>query len=321
MNRPERTPLASGIAFAAGSYLLWGILPGYFVLIAATGTVVPTGPIELVAWRIVLSLVFCALLLTIVRGWGRFGTLLRDRRAMGWLAFASVVVAINWTVFVSAVFAGHVVEAALGYFINPIVTVLLGVVLLRERLHPLQWAAVGVSVVAVLVLAIGLGTVPWISLVLAGSFGLYGFAKNRVGPKADAIGGLAAETVILSPAAIAVLVVVGATTGISLGPNGPAHTALLLGAGAATAVPLILFAAGVRRIPLSYVGLLQYLAPVLQFVTGVFLLHEPMPLPRWIGFGIVWISLVLLAVDTLVHGARTRRGRVPDPTDGIAEIT
>ena len=181
-------------------------------------------------------------------------------------------------------------------------------ILLRERLRPLQWAAVAVSAVAVVVLTVGYGAVPWVALVLATSWAFYGFAKHHVGPKADAIGGFAAETAILTPVAIVVLVVLAGTSGLAMGSQGAGHVALLLCAGFVTAIPLILFAAGARRVPLSYLGLLQYLAPVLQFLTGVILLREPMPTERWIGFGIVWVALVLLTVDTVVHGARSRRG-------------
>lgn len=304
----------AGIAFASASYLLWGFLPIYFIFIASVG------PFEIVSWRIVLSVAFCAILITIVRGWRRFGALFTDRRAMAWLTFASIVVAVNWTVFVFATTTGHVVEGALGYFINPIFTVLLGVILLRERLRPMQWVAVGISAVAVLVLTFGYGSVPWIALTLALSFGLYGYAKNRVGPKVDAIGGLAAETALLAPIAMVVLVVINATTGLQMFDGDPLVTTLLLLAGVITATPLILFAAGARRIPLSVLGLLQYLGPMLQFITGVVFLGEPMPLERWIGFGIVWLSLIVLATDTVIHGTRHRRSRVPDPADAVGEV-
>jgi chloramphenicol-sensitive protein RarD len=198
------------------------------------------------------------------------------------------------------------VEASLGYFTNPIVTVLLGVVLLRERLRPLQWVSIGVGVLAVAVIAIGYGSFPWIALTLAISFGLYGYVKKRVGPKADAVAGLAVETAILAPAAAIALGVVAATSGLTMGALGPGHTALLLSLGVATAVPLILFAAGARRLPLTYLGLAQYIAPILQLLVGVVILHEAMPLERWIGFGIVWLALLILTVDMFLHTGRQR---------------
>jgi chloramphenicol-sensitive protein RarD len=290
----------SGLAFAVASYALWGLLPIYFV------GAIPTGAIELVSWRIVLSLVFCLVLLTVTRGWAALAVIMRDGRSMALLAGASIFILVNWLVFVFAVLNGQVVEAALGYFINPIFTVLLGVVLLRERLRPLQWAAVGISAVAVVVLAFNYGAVPWIALALALSFGLYGLVKKQVGPKVDAVSGLTIETAYLVLPAIAALVVVGMTAGLTLGAVSPWHTVLLLCAGVVTATPLLLFAAGARRLPLVYMGLVQYLAPVLQLIVGVFIMQEPMPPARWIGFGIVWLALIVLTVDMFVHGTRQR---------------
>lgn len=290
----------SGLAFAVASYGLWGLLPIYFI------AAFPTGAVELVAWRIVLSLVFCAILLTITRGWRAFAAIVRDGRSMGLLAIASVVILVNWLVYVYAALGNHVVEASLGYFINPIVTVLLGVLVLRERLRPLQWAAVGISVIAVVVLAVNYGQLPWIALVLAVSFGTYGLVKKQVGPKVDAISGLTIETAYLALPAAAALVVIGVTSGLTMGSVSVWHTVLLSLAGVVTAIPLLLFAAGARRLPLVYLGLVQYLAPVLQLLIGVFVLHEPMPAARWIGFGIVWLALIVLTVDMFVHGTRQR---------------
>lgn len=296
---PEKIS-GSGLAFAVSSYVLWGFLPLLFVAL------VPTGAVEIVAWRIVLSLVFCVLLLTVTRGWTRFRAILADRSALLALTAASVFILINWSVFIFAATNGHVVEASLGYFTNPIVTVLLGVVVLRERLRPLQWVAIGVSIIAVLVLAIGYGAFPWIAVTLAFSFGLYGLTKKRVGGRVDAIGGLTMETAILSPVAIIALAAIAMTGGLTIGTVSPLHTGLLLSVGVATAVPLILFAAAARRLPLVYIGLVQYFAPILQLIIGVVFLHEAMPLERWLGFGIVWLALIILTVDMLVHGSRQR---------------
>jgi chloramphenicol-sensitive protein RarD len=295
----ERVP-ASGLAFAIGSYLLWGVLPILFFAIRSAG------PVEIVAWRIVLSLVFCALLLTVLRQWHPTVALLRDRGAVLTLALAAVFIVVNWLVYVFASVSGHVVEASLGYFTNPIVTVLLGVLLLRERLRPLQWVSVGIGVMAVVVISVGYGSFPWIALTLAVSFGLYGYVKKRIGPRADAVAGLAVETAVLAPAAAVALLVIGLAGDLSIGAEGPAHALLMLSLGVATAVPLILFAAGARRLPLTYLGLTQYLAPILQLVVGVVLLREAMPLERWIGFGIVWIALAVLTVDMFLHTGRQR---------------
>ena len=296
---PDRVS-GSGLAFAVSAYLLWGILPVLFVAL------VPSSAVEIVAWRIVLSLAFCAILLTFTREWPRLVAILRDRSAMLALSLAAALILINWLVYVAASISGHIVEAALGYFTNPIVTVLLGVVVLRERLRPLQWAALAISAVAVLILAIGYGAFPWIALTLAFSFGLYGLVKKRVGGRVDAVGGLTIETAILSPLALAALGVLAATSALTIGTQGALHTTLLLSAGVVTAVPLIMFAAAARRLPLTYMGLAQYLAPVLQLLVGVFLLHEEMPLERWLGFGIVWLALAILTVDMFLHSGRQR---------------
>lgn len=296
----------SGLAFAAASYLLWGFLPLLFFALSASGA------IEIVTWRVLLSLVFCALLLTVTRGWRRLIAILRDRTAVLTLGLAGIFILVNWLVYVYASVSGHVVEASLGYFTNPIVTVLLGVVILRERLRPLQWVALGVSAIAVLVLAIGYGAFPWIALTLAFSFGLYGLVKKRVGGRADSVSGLTIETAVLSPLALVALLVIGGTTGLTIGTVSPTHTVLMLSLGVATAVPLILFAAAARRLPLTYMGLMQYLAPILQLLVGVFIAHEAMPPERWLGFGIVWFALVILTVDMFTHSSRQRIATAAD---------
>ncbi|MDJ0334200.1 EamA family transporter RarD [Salinibacterium sp. G-O1] len=294
-----------GLAFALASYVLWGFLPVLFVSLR------PAGPIEIVAWRIVLSLIFCALLISVTRGWPRLRAIVRDRATLVSLSVAGVFILVNWVVYVFASLSGHVVEAALGYFTNPIVTVLLGVIVLRERLRPLQWIAIGVSAVAVLVLAIGYGSFPWIALTLAFSFGFYGLVKKRVGPKADAISGLTVETAVLAPAAVIALLIISAAGGLTIGTQAAGHTALMLALGVATAVPLILFAAASRRLPLTYMGLVQYIAPILQLLVGVVLLKEDMPPERWIGFGIVWLALAILTVDMFASSGRQRRRPAP----------
>lgn len=267
-----------------------------------------SGAIEIVAWRIVLSLVFCAALLLVTRGYARVMVIVRDRRTFWTLGLGGAFVVVNWLVYVYASLNGHIVEASLGYFTNPIVTVLLGVIILRERLRPLQWVAIGISALAVFVLAIGYGKFPWIALALAFSFGLYGLVKKSVGPKADALGGLAVETAFLTPIAIIVLFVLGANGTLSLGSVSTSHTVLTLCLGAITAIPLILFAAAARRLPLTYMGLAQYLAPILQLVVGVFIFHEAMPPERWLGFAIVWVALAILTFDLFRHSSRTRLG-------------
>jgi len=196
---PSAPPLQSrsGILYAIAAYGLWGILPLYFLLL------LPSGAFEVVAFRILMSLVFCALLLTVTRAWRRFGELLRDRRTVLFMALAAVAIYVNWQVYIFAALNGHVIEGSLGYFINPIVTVLLGVLVLREKVRPAQWAALGIAFAAILVIVVGYGSVPWIALVLAFSFGAYGLIKRVVGPRVDAVGGLTLETAWLAPVAIA----------------------------------------------------------------------------------------------------------------------
>jgi len=291
---------ALGLVYGVAAYGLWGFLPLFFLLLE------PSSPWEIVAYRILMSLGFCAVLLTVTRGWRALVAIIRRPRTLLTMAVAGVLIYINWQVFVLAALTGHVVEGALGYFINPVVTVALGVFVLRERLRPLQWVAVGVSVVAILVIAFGYGSFPWIALALAFSFGLYGFIKKRVGGEVDAVSGLTLETAWLMPVAVVQLVITDAVVGLTFGGVGPLHTTLMVAAGVVTAVPLLLFAGAARRLPLVALGLTQYLTPLLQFLTGVLLLHEPMPLERWIGFGLVWLSLVLLTID-MVRSARASR--------------
>ena len=288
-----------GLLFGFAAYLLWGAMPVYFLLMH------PAGAFEIVAWRIVFSLVFCIVLLAVTRGFGRFRGVLRDRRAVASFALAGGLIWVNWTVYVLATTSGRVVDAALGYFINPILTILLGVIVLRERLRPVQWAAIGVSAVAVVVIAVEAGALPWMSLLLAGSFGGYGLVKKRLG-RVDAISGLTLETAWLIPVAVVELLVVGATSGLAFGTAGVATTLLLASTGIGTAVPLLLFAASTRRLPLSVVGFLQYLTPILQLAIGVAVLHEPMSAGRWAGFGLVWLALVVLVGESVLRG-RVRR--------------
>lgn len=294
-----------GLIFGVLAYLVWGSLPAYFIALA------PTGAFELVAMRIIFSLVFCVLIIVVTRAWRPLTALLREPRLLWILAAAAALIFINWQVYAWAALNGHVIEAALGYFINPIVTVFLGVVVLRERLRPAQWTAVAISGVAVVVLAINYGAFPWISLVLAFSFATYGLTKSKVGGRVDAVSGLTVETAFLVPVAIIQLIAVGSISGLTFGQVSVGHSLMLMGSGVITAVPLLLFAAAARRLPLVYVGLLQYLTPILQFLFGAFVMMEPMPTGRWVGFAIVWLALIVLTVDMMVSSRGLRRARIP----------
>ena len=301
----ESTRSRDGFLAAAAAYGLWGLLPAYFVALD------PSGPVEILALRIVLSLVFCVVILAVMRRLSRTTALLRDRNILKLSALAAVLILINWSVYVYASLNQFIVEAALGYFINPLVTVALGVIVLKEKLRPLQWGALSLAVAAVVVLAVGYGSVPVISLTLAFSFGFYGFVKNRIGPAVKSLDSLTLETLWLTPIALGLLVWVYFTSGLSLGTLGPWHTVLLLMAGAVTSIPLLFFCAAARRLPLSVIGLMQYLAPIMQFTFGVAIMGEPMPLERWIGFALVWVALVILSVDALSH----RRNRLLNPAN------
>ena len=314
---PAERTFATGLAFALSAYLLWGLLPAYFAVLA------PAGPYEIVAIRVVLSVVFCAILLTATRGWRRYGALWRGGRVTAWLGLAALLVGLNWTIYIVVVSIGDVVQAALGFYMNPLVTILLGVVFLRERLRPLQWIAIGVSAVAIAVLTLGLGGFPWFAIVLAVSFGVYGLAKHRVGERVNAVSGLAFETGVLLPFAIVVIVLIALRVpvldptgvGIVTGTVNGWHTLAMSLAGVLTTMPLLFFAGAARRLPLSYIGLTQYLAPTLTFIVGVVVLGEAMPPQRWIGFGIVWLAILLLIVDSVVMVARGRRATPPAPIE------
>lgn len=295
---PKPRAAGRGILLAVLAYLLWGFLPLFFLLLA------PANALEIVAWRILFSLVFCAILLTITKAWPRLGGLLRDRRVALTLLVAGILILINWLVYVFATLNHDVVEASLGYFTNPIVTVLLGIFVLRERLRPMQWVSIGISAIAVLVIAFNYGAFPWIALALAFSFGLYGLIKKRVGDRVDALSGLTIETLWLAPIAIGQLIFVEFTTGITIGTVSTLQTVAMLLAGVVTAVPLLLFAGAARRLPLTTIGLTQYLTPILQFLIGVLLLHEAMPPARLIGFALVWLALIVLTIDRFIAARR-----------------
>jgi chloramphenicol-sensitive protein RarD len=298
--------MGRGVVYAVAAYLIWGFLPIYFIALA------PTGAFEIVAWRVIFSLGFCAIAIVGTRAWRAFAAILRRPRVVLIMGAAGVLIYLNWQTYVYATTSGQVVEASLGYFINPIVTVLLGVVVLRERLRITQWVAIGVSMVAVVVLTVGYGKLPWIALVLALTFGLYGLVKKQVGRDVDALSGLTLETAWLTPVAVVQLIAVGATTGITFGNVGIWNTVALIGAGVITAVPLLFFAAASRRLPLIVMGFIQYFTPTLQLLVGVVLLHEPMPLERWIGFALVWVALLVLTVDMVLAVRHDRRaGAVP----------
>jgi chloramphenicol-sensitive protein RarD len=296
-----------GVGFGFAAYALWGLFPLYFRALDASGA------LEILLHRILWSLVVLLLVVLVTRAGGDLRAVLRTPRLVAGLAVAAVAVGVNWGIYIYAVNSGQVVEAALGYFVNPLVTVALGVVVLRERLRPAQWAAVGVGAVAVVVLTLDYGRLPWIALSLALSFGLYGLVKNRVGGQVGAVSGLTTETLVLGPAALAALAWYELTGRGTFTVDAPWQALLLASAGVATVIPLLLFAAAARRVPLTTMGLLQYLTPVLQLIVGVVLLGERVPPARWAGFGLVWLALVILTADSLRSARSRAKAAVSEP--------
>jgi chloramphenicol-sensitive protein RarD len=288
-----------GFLLGLAAYVMWGGFPLYWPLLE------PAGSLELLAHRVLWSVVTLTVLVLVLGRTRQFAVLFGDRRVFLLLLLASAVISVNWGTYIYGVTSGRVVETSLGYFINPLVTVLMGVLVIGERLRPLQWLAMSVGVLACLVLTLDYGRPPWIALVLALSFGTYGLAKKQAG--VEAVESLTLETLLVSPLAIAYLgwlVVQGDSTFAS---NGVGHALLLMSAGLVTAVPLLCFGAAAIRVSMVTLGLLQYLAPVLQFFLGVVYFHEDMTGGRWIGFGLVWVALAVFTVESVRHRQRQLR--------------
>lgn len=292
-----------GTVYGFLAYLAWGAFPLYFHLLR------PAGPWEILAHRIVWTLLICGGVLLVLRDLRWLATLVRRPRRLAGVALAGALIATNWAIYTWAVLSGHVTEAALGYFLNPLVTVALGVLILRERLRRMQWVAVGIGTVAAVYLTFDYGTPPWVSLALAFSFATYSLLKNRLGVSLTPLQSLAGESLTILPVAVVVLLWLDRTGGTTFGGHGALHATLLVSTGVATAVPLLLFAAAAARVPLSTIGLLQFLTPFLQLLTGVLVLGEVLPLSRWAGFAMVWVALVVLSVDMVAQVRRSRRTR------------
>jgi chloramphenicol-sensitive protein RarD len=295
---PSTTETRSGLILGFTAYGLWGLLPLYWHLLQSTGAT------EVLAHRMVWSLPTALAVLVVLRRWSWIPRLLRQPRRLALILAAAAVISVNWGLFIWSVTSGHVLEASLGYFINPLVSIAFGVVLLRERLRPAQWAAVAVGVLAVLVLSFGYGRVPWLSVALAFSFATYGLLKKHV--RLDGVESFSAETAMQFLPALGFLTYLTATGDSTFTTEGAGHALLLACAGLATAIPLILFGGAAVRLPLSTIGLLQYMAPVFMFALGLLVFHEPMPPQRWAGFLLVWAALCLLTWDALRTAHRGR---------------
>jgi chloramphenicol-sensitive protein RarD len=288
-----------GFLFGVAAYGLWGLFPLYWPLLE------PASALEILAHRVVWSVGFVLGLLWLRRRAGNLRAILTERRTRWILTFAAGVLAINWWTYIWGVNHGHVVETSLGYFITPLISVLLGVVVLHERLRAIQWFAVGIGTLAVVVLTLDYARPPWLALILAVSFGSYGLAKKKA--DVGAIEGLSIETLVLLPLAGIYLLLVQVQGEGHFGDHGWVHALLLIGTGAITAVPLLFFGAAATRVSMTTLGMLQYLAPLMQFALGLLVFHEMMSTARWVGFALVWLALLLLTGESLVN---RHRGRV-----------
>jgi chloramphenicol-sensitive protein RarD len=298
MNVKKDPGFGRGLLFGFGAYLIWGSFPLIILMLAFAS------PLEIVTWRIIFGFLVAAGLTTLTKSWPAIIGVLKDKNLMKWMTIATVLIAVNWVVYVIGVASHQTIQASLGYFINPLVTILLAVIFLGEKLSTAQWVATGFGTLAVIVLSFDYGQPPWIALVLAGSFGVYGLAKNKLGGRVTAINSFAIEAGLLLPLAGLQLVILalGAGSnggGIQFGQIGFWGSAGLIFFGMLTAIPLILFGTAANLLPLRYLGFIQYTTPVLQFCLALFVLGEPMPAARWIGFGLVWIGLIVLIFDAL----------------------
>ena len=286
--------MSTGAIYAALAFAAWGIFPLYFRQIAH----VPSG--EILIHRIVWSLVFVLIVLSLRRQWGWMKPLLRQPRVLAAFTASALLLSVNWLTYIWAVNNGHVIDASLGYFINPLVNVLLGYTVLHERLRRMQWVALGLAAAGVLWLTVQAGHLPWIALALAGSFGLYGLLRKVA--TLGALEGLTLETLLLAPIA-AVVLGVWMFNGSSTFPASDATTNFwLIAAGPITAIPLLLFAAGARRISLTTLGLLQYIGPTIQLALGLWLFREPFSAARLLGFALIWLALALYSAEGWWHG-------------------
>ena len=284
-----------GLLFGVSAYSLWGAFPLYWPLLE------PANPLEIVSHRAVWTLVFCFIVLAATKALKTTLVTLKRPTVAIKLFLTSLLISINWLVYIWATNNEHVVEASLGYYINPLIIIGFGVIFLKEKMRPLQWAAVSIATFGVLVLTFDYGRLPWIALALAVSWGSYGLIKKQLG--LGALEGLAIETFISSFFYLAYLVYLGDQGTGQFGQSW-GLTILLISAGAVTAIPLLLFNGSTNRLPFTTIGLLQYITPTLQFSIGVWILNEDMPTARWIGFLIIWAALVTLAID-LIRSSRT----------------
>lgn len=302
--------MSRGAVAGVVAYLIWGLFPLFWPLLE------PAGALEILAHRMIWSLVVMAVVVSVLRQWRA----VRTMPAKVWLqvAAAAVLIAVNWGVYIYAVNNGQVIGASLGYFMNPLVSVLIGVLALGERLRGAQWAAVALGVIAVVVISLGNGRIPYLSLVLAASFGLYGLVKKVI--PLPPTTSLTSEGIVLALPAVVTIAVLQARGDGTLIGYGIGHIALLMLTGVVTVIPLLAFAVAAQALPLSVLGLLQYLTPVVQFLLGVLWAHERMSTTSWVGFAAVWCALVVLSASAL-RRARQNANLRPTPSAAEADPT
>ena len=296
---PARDEQTRGFLLGVAAYVMWGLFPLYWSLLD------PSTAFEVLAHRICWSLLAMLALLVALRRTPQLVAIVRDRRKRSLLLLASVVITLNWGGYIWGVTHGKVVETSLGYFINPLVTVLMGVLILGERLRPAQWVAIAIAFAAVVGLTVEYGRPPWIALLLAFSFGTYGLAKKSA--NVGAVESLTLETTLIAPFAAAYIGLLVATGHSNFASHGAGHALLLSTTGIVTAIPLICFGAAAIRVSMVSLGLLQYLAPTIQFALGLLVFDEPMPASRWVGFGLVWVALAMFTVEAVNHRRRQLR--------------
>jgi chloramphenicol-sensitive protein RarD len=295
-----------GILYGVGAYALWGLFPIYWKFLHDVSA------LQVIGHRIGWSFFFLTAYIIVAGRWKDFRSVAVNRKTVGAYSIAAILLSLNWLIYVWGVNAGFIVETSLGYFINPLLSVLLGVVFLRERLRPMQWIPVGLAALGVIYLTFVYGRLPWIALSLAFSFGFYGFVK-KLSPLGS-LYGLTLETGIVFPIAVIYLIVMQVGTSGAFLHNGTVVDVLLVGSGIVTTIPLLMFASAAKQIPLTLVGLLQYIAPTIQFLIGVFVYKEPFDFAHFIGFAIVWVALIIFAVESYLANRRIQA--IPELGEG-----
>ncbi|MEY3317024.1 MAG: hypothetical protein RLZZ503_226 [Actinomycetota bacterium] len=297
--------VAKGLGLGLTAYLIWGSFP-----LIITGLASFANPWEIVVWRIVFGFATAVVLISVTRSWASLRAVFKNRSMLGWIGLSSVLIMINWQVYVIGIASGRVLETSLGYFINPLVTIVLAVFFLREKLNPVQWMAVALGAVAVTVLSIDYGHLPWVALTLAATFGVYGLAKNKLGGQVTPLNSYAIESGALLPVAIIQgAIVASISPGLQITSQGWQGVAGLAFFGIMTAIPLILFGTAAENLPLSWIGFMQFMTPSIQFVLGLTVFKEQMSPARWVGFILVWLALLVLTSDALKRNQASRKLR------------